>query len=168
MSDGFSFNSPVLVRIPEYDVYIPEIRRNGPIMSYIALKVKQVVNIIDRGLNVEFKDRNVQKETLALVKQYTILANEENERVGKPIYKVPINAQNTLVRDLNLKEEIRVRREVGEDPWKGRGYGLPNIPSRPPVVVKKKQAPKVPKLYEFFQEQIDTALPSQGFDDLSL
>jgi hypothetical protein len=165
-----TFNSPVMVKIPAYDVYIHELKCNGPVMCFTHVKVRHVVNMLDRGLEVVFKDKEAELKVLALVKQYTLLASAENERVGKDVYKLPVAAQQTIVRDLNIKEDLRAKREE-VNPWRGKGCNITQIapPPKLPVRLKKKDQPRIPKLYEFLPVQPDPGIiPSEEFDDLSL
>jgi len=167
-----TFDNIVKVRVPEYDVYIPELKTHGPVQHFMPTKIRNVVNMMERGLTIIFESKEKEMAVLTLVKQYSVIANSENERIGKEIYSIPIKTQELLVRSLNIKESIH-RKDSGVNIWVNHNYTMRDISdpksANPRPTPKKKPAKKIPKLYEFLSQETDPAvLPTTGFDDLLL
>jgi len=167
-----TFNTIIRVRVPEYDVYIPELKTHGPVMNFMPTKVRNVVNMMERGLTIKFFSPEDERKVFDLVKQYTLIANSENERLGKTIYKIPVQTQTTIARNLNLKKDDKKKED---NPWVNKHYTVRVIENdkkskvQQHVRVKKQEGPRIPKLYEMFKEQMDPdIIPSQGYDDLNL
>jgi len=166
MNEEFNLNTIVKVRVPSYDVYIPEFRVHGPIMQFMPTKIRNVINMMERGLIVEFQTKAMEFKVLDVVKRFTLVASSENERVGREVYKLPIKTQESLVMSLNLKQKHERKQQGIVSPWTNRNYSFREI-----TVPKqtRSRAPRIPKIYDYVpKNDSPLGIVSTGYDDLLL
>jgi hypothetical protein len=100
-----TLKTPIKVRVPDYGYELPEIHASSPLSMPVYTPMANVINWIERGINVEFCDAKGAEKTFFFIMEYNRFAKEENKKIESPEdqYRLVLNAQNRLYRELNFK-----------------------------------------------------------------
>jgi hypothetical protein len=164
----------LLVRVTSYDVYLDEINAWSPLINFIPVKVKYILNWLNNKLDVEFKNKEDEEHLFLFLKQYNMIAKIETERAKKLVYPIPDVAEEELVRSLKLKLSIIKKKEEKDtpNPFKPKKYATVQTKTSPSHLVKKKVIAKGrPKMYEMFANMPSIDVPhikEQSLDDIDL
>jgi hypothetical protein len=113
-------STPIQIRIPEYGYELPEINSSSPIPIPIYTSVANIINWLDRGINVEFCDKKNAEKVFFFILEYNRYAENENKKIDNidEKYKVASNAQTVLFRMIDFKNYTEKKKADEEIPFK--------------------------------------------------
>lgn len=110
----FHHNYCVPITVPDYGVSIPECHSTGPIGSPVYLEVYKVVNMIQRGIHVQFTRKDDDVKLYYFIHSWNKIANEINKQAGETLNAVATETENYLLEKVRYKITIE-EKESGED-----------------------------------------------------
>jgi hypothetical protein len=182
-----TLSTPIQIRIPDYGYELPEIHASSPLSMPTYISVANIINWLERGINIDFCDQNNMERVFFFIMEYNRFAKEENKKFDddKDHYRLALNAQNRLFRDINYKHEINNKKADEVSPFKVKPYkrtanayssDYKNSYSRkqkalmPESMKKKKVKPISPEnvyAFDIFTSNPDTLLAeSDPFSDI--
>ena len=78
-----TFNTHFLVTVPDYGSPIPECNTTGPIISPANLALWKILNMIERGLHVQFESKTAPEKIYFFLLEYNKFAQKINNREGE-------------------------------------------------------------------------------------
>jgi hypothetical protein len=113
-----TFSTPIMVRIPDYGYELPEIHSSSPIALPIYTAVANIINWLERGIDVEFCNNRIDMERVFFfILEYNRFVKEENKKIDDidNQYRMANAAQSRLYQRLNfnnMKEKIKADEDI--------------------------------------------------------
>jgi hypothetical protein len=107
------------VTVGDYGVPLPEVHSTSPMIYPMGVKVKTIINWIERGLHVDFVNQKDKENVMYFVLEYNSYSKSVNEKNNKMILKPAKRCQDTLMRSLNwnLKQEEQKAETTSKNPF---------------------------------------------------
>lgn len=106
-----TFDTLFSITIPDYGVSIPECHSSGPIIYPIKRPLSDIVNMIERGLHVQFEEKDAPERIFFFIKKYNEVASEANAKCGmelNPIISTTLEYIKLKLRYLDDSKEKEV------------------------------------------------------------
>lgn len=95
------FNTRFFITVPDYGVSIPECHSSGPIIYPINCRLTDIINMIERGIHVQFEDKDAPERIYFFLKKYNEVATEVNNRCGQDLNPIIITSLEYMKLKLN-------------------------------------------------------------------
>jgi hypothetical protein len=116
-----TLKSPIMIRILDYGWDLPEIHSSSPIGIPTYTSVANIINWLERGIDVEFCNKKIDMERVFFfLLEYNRFAEEENKKIDaiENHYRIASNAQARLYRTLDYNNFIEKRKADEKIPFK--------------------------------------------------
>jgi hypothetical protein len=115
-----TLSTPIQITIPVYGYELPEIHSSSPIPIPIYTKVANIINWLERGITVEFCERESVEKVFFFIMEYNRYVQEENKKIDdiENHYRLALKAQEKLYRTIDFKNYIENKRATEEIPFK--------------------------------------------------
>jgi hypothetical protein len=110
-------STPIMIRIPDYGYELPEIHSSSPIPLPMYTQVANIINWLERGIDVEFCNKRIDMERVFFfILEYNRFVKEENKKIDDidRQYKLANIAQSRLYQRLNF-DNVKEKRKADED-----------------------------------------------------
>jgi hypothetical protein len=117
--------TPIKIRIPDYGHDLPEIHSSSPISIPTYASVGNIINWLERGINIEFCNKEQDADRVLLfIMEYNKTASEENKKIkdANGRFNLALNAQDRLFRSLNFNRIVEKRKIDDAIPFKRKIY----------------------------------------------
>jgi hypothetical protein len=104
-------STPIMIRVPDYGYELPEIHSSSPISLPMYTSVANIINWLERGIDVEFCNKRIDMERVFFfILEYNRFVKDENKNIDDidKQYKIANVAQSRLYQRLdfnNMKEK---------------------------------------------------------------
>jgi hypothetical protein len=155
-----SLDTILMIKIPEYDIYLTEIKQWAPIMSFIPVKVKYILNFINRHLHVIFLNKEDKTTIYEFIAQYNFIARSQNKNGAT--YPVANEAEKLLGNQLKITNRNKFIEKNKNNPFIVRNIHDKAIPKNTTSIMQpKKETYTIPKIFEVLSKQIES--PDTGY-----
>jgi hypothetical protein len=182
-----SLSTPVEIRIPEYGYELPEINSSSPIPMPMYTSVSNIINWLERGINVEFINLKDRERVFFFILDYNRFIQKENKAIEDPDeqYRPAVNAEQILLKAIDFTSYINKRAADEKIPFKKKPFkgrirvehsGQASSPrTKNKMFAGMKQSdrevitPNEVRAYDLFSQSPNIGIISRGpFDDIEL
>jgi hypothetical protein len=188
-----TLSTPIQIRIPVYGYELPEINSSSPISMPIYTSVSNIINWIERGIDVEFSDLKDREKVFFFVLEYNRFVQKENKKIEDPDRQLrpATNAEQNLFKRIDYTSYINKKEADGMIPFKRKpfkgiiksenkgqvssSYKNPGIKDKlfGRTMAGKKEAPVVTpdesRAYDLFIPSLEIGVIGKGqFDNIEL
>jgi hypothetical protein len=119
-----TLSSLVKITVPDYDWELPEIHSSSPITIPMYNSVSSIINWLERGINIDFCNKEDADKVFFFVLEYNRFAEKENKKIDNidDQYKLVYKAQEKLFRMIGYKNCVEKRKADDEIPFKHNLY----------------------------------------------
>jgi hypothetical protein len=121
-------STPIKIRIPDYGYDLPEINSSSPISIPIYASVANIINWLERGISIEFCNKDVDgNRVLLFVTEYNKFASENNKNI-KDVdkqHRLALNAEDRLRRMMDFSYFQKKKKTEEAIPFKKRIFKKP-------------------------------------------
>lgn len=111
------FNTRFLITIPDYGVNIPECHTSGPIIYPVNKPLTDIINMIERGLHVQFEDKDAPERIYFFLKKYNEVATEVNNRCGQDLNPIISTSLEYIKLKLNYIDNSKDKEIESSNPF---------------------------------------------------
>jgi hypothetical protein len=188
-----TLSTPVQIRIPVYGYELPEINSSSPIPMPMYTSVSNIINWLERGIDVEFSDNKDREKVFFFVLEYNRFVLKENKKIEDPDKQLrpATNAEQNLFKRIDFTSYINKKEADGmipfkRKPFKGKvkpenkgqvstSYKNPNIKNKlfGGIAAGIREAaivtPEESRAYDLFTPSLETGVIGKGqFDNIEL
>lgn len=125
-----TFKTSFKVTVPDYGAPIPEAHTTSPIINPIRMKLYIISNLIERGLHVQFVDKQDVEKMYFFIKLYNETAAKINKEAQETLNPLALETENYLAKKLRFhihKDNTEIEKEIKPDnPFKQQ-YKIPKV-----------------------------------------
>lgn len=114
------FNTRFFITVPDYGVSIPECHTSGPIIYPISVQLTDIINMIERGIHVQFEDKDAPERIYFFLKKYNEVATEANNRCGQDLNPIITTSLEYIKLKLNFIDNSKDKEEDESNPFTKR------------------------------------------------
>lgn len=114
------FNTRFFITVPDYGVSIPECHSSGPIIYPISVQLTDIINMIERGIHVQFEDKDAPERIYFFLKKYNEVAIEANNRCGQDLNPIITTSLEYIKLKLNFIDNSKDKEEDTSNPFTKR------------------------------------------------
>lgn len=111
-----SFNTHFMITIPDYGEPVPECNTTAPIIYPANVALWKIVNMIERGLHVQFEDKKAPEKIYFFLTEYNRVAAEINNRSEQVLNPIASKAEEYFRLKLNYQAAVEDKaRKIEEE-----------------------------------------------------
>lgn len=114
------FNTRFFITVPDYGVSIPECHTSGPIIYPVNRPLTDIINMIERGIHVQFEDKDAPERIYFFLKKYNEVAIEVNNRCGQDLNPIITTSLEYIKLKLNFIDNSKDKEVDASNPFTKR------------------------------------------------
>jgi hypothetical protein len=114
------FNTRFFITVPDYGVSIPECHTSGPIIYPVNRPLTDIINMIERGIHVQFEDKDAPERIYFFLKKYNEVATEVNNRCGQDLNPIITTSLEYIKLKLNFIDNSKDKEVDTSNPFTKR------------------------------------------------